>query len=354
MASLSAVFTETERTNWLKAWLAVDIAKSGLEQFVENEAKTVHTNIYNNVWSSIPSQATCIGCTTANLLKCPTQGVCNKRGPQSTCTSMHDNAAKQPRQCPANVCNKVHDEIVKHHTFNKPSWKNTMAEQWTTNPWQIAKAYLPRDGYTGKCSVQDTDFNGIISFMMNCKHFDNKFSFPISTGKHSPPCLLTMARDIGRTVRHSSQCKVTDPDLQDVFTTLTNLLSDQTSLAHDVNALEAVKKIAELQQDTLKITTEEMIHLLDAANDTLKKVQNIADKSLDEMQMYLEQCKTDLNSHIDICKQKLDDHTAKCTTDIDEHAIETLESTYEQSSKGISYFVFAVSSLLITPNAYFG
>ncbi|KAH3811184.1 hypothetical protein DPMN_139590, partial [Dreissena polymorpha] len=189
MASLSAVFTETERTNWLKAWLAVDIAKSGLEQFVENEAKTVHTNIYNN------------------------------------------------------------------------------------------------------------------------------------------------ARNIGRTVRHSSQCKVTDPDLQDVFTTLTNLLSDQTSLAHDVNALEAVKKLAELQKDTLKITTEEMIHLLDAANDTLKKVQNIADKSLDEMQMYLEQCKTDLNSHIDMCKQKLDDHTAKCRTDIDTHAIKTLESPYEQSSK---------------------
>ncbi|KAH3811289.1 hypothetical protein DPMN_139698 [Dreissena polymorpha] len=188
MASLSAVFTETERTNWLKAWLAVDIAKSGLEQFAENEAKTVHTNIYNNVWS-----------------------------------------------------------------------------------------------------IQDTDFNGIISFMMNCKHFDNKFSFPISTGKHSPPCLLTMAREIGRTVRHSSQCKVTDPDLQDVFTTLTNLLSDQTSLAHDVNALEAVKKLAELQKDTLKITTEEMIHLLDAANDTLKKVQNIADKSLDEMQIVMKQ-----------------------------------------------------------------
>ncbi|KAH3811111.1 hypothetical protein DPMN_139515 [Dreissena polymorpha] len=97
--------------------------------------------------------------------------------------------------------------------------------------------------------------------------------------------------------------------------------------------MEAVKKLAELQKDTLKITTEEMIHLLDAANDTLKKVQNIADKSLNEMQMYLEQCTTDLNSHIDMCKQKLDDHTAKCTSDIDDHAIKTLESTYEQSSK---------------------
>ncbi|KAH3811271.1 uncharacterized protein LOC127836583 [Dreissena polymorpha] len=330
MASLSAVFTEKEKTNWLKAWLAVDITKSGLEQFVENGAKTLHTNIFNNVWSINISQATCSGCQIANLLECPTKGVCNKHGAQSTCTSMHDNAAKQPRPCPANVCNKVHDEIVKQHKFKKPSWKNTIAQQWTTNPWQIAKAYFPPDGYAGQCSVQETDFNGIISFMMNCKDFDNKFSFPIATGKHNAPCLLTKAREIGRIVRHSSQCKVTDADLQDIFTTLTKLLSDQTSLTHDVTAQEAVKKLAELQKDTLKITTEEMMHLLQASQDTLNKIQNKADKSQNEMQTYLEQCKTDLNTYTNKCKQDLDDQTAKCTKAIDEHASRTLESTYEQ------------------------
>ena len=191
MASLSSVFTDKEKTNWFMACLAVQIAKSGLEQFVENEAKTVHANIYNRVWSSIQSQATCSNCYTANVLKCPTRGVCNKQRGHSTCTSMHDNATKQPRPCPANVCHKVHDEIVKEHKYKLPSWKNTMAQQWTTNPWEMAKAYLPPDGYAGKCSVQETDFNGIISFMMHCKHFDNKFSFPIATGTDNPPCLLT-------------------------------------------------------------------------------------------------------------------------------------------------------------------
>ncbi|KAH3825566.1 hypothetical protein DPMN_127446 [Dreissena polymorpha] len=56
---------------------------------------------------------------------------------------------------------------------------------------------------------------------------------------------MAIAREIGRTVRHSSQCKVTDTDLQDIFTTLTNLLSDQTCLIHDVTARDAVKKLAE-------------------------------------------------------------------------------------------------------------
>ncbi|KAH3692291.1 hypothetical protein DPMN_194741 [Dreissena polymorpha] len=331
MPSLSDVFAEKERTNWLKAWLAVDFAKSGLEQFVENEAKTLHTNIYNTVWSSNQAPAACVGCHTANLLKCPTQGVCNKKGGHGTCTSMHDNAAKQPRPCPANVCNKVHDEIVKQHTFNNPSWKNTSAQQWAKNPWQIAKAYFPPDGYVGKTSVQDTDFNGLISFMMNCKHFNNKFSFTIAVGKHNPPCLLTKAREICRTVRHSSQCKLTDPDLQDIFTRLTSLLSDPTCLVHDVNAREAVRKLAELEKDKLTITTEEMIHLLAAAQDTLKKVEKIADKSLEEMKMYLEQCKKDINTHLDKCKQELDHHTAKCTNTIDEHVSKTVESTYTQS-----------------------
>ncbi|KAH3775452.1 hypothetical protein DPMN_176854 [Dreissena polymorpha] len=55
MAYLADVFKEKERTNWLKAWLAIDIAKSGLEPFLENEAKTIHRNIYNAVWSSVQS-----------------------------------------------------------------------------------------------------------------------------------------------------------------------------------------------------------------------------------------------------------------------------------------------------------
>ena len=196
MASLADVFTEKERTNWLKAWLAVDIAKSGLDNFAETEAKTLHANIYNAAWSSVQAPAVCIGCHTANLLKCPTQGICNKRGAKSSCNALHDTAAKQPRPCPTNVCNKVLNEIKTLHKFASPSWKNTRAQQWAQNPWQIAKAYLPPDGYTGKSSVQDTDFNGIISFMMNCKHFDSKFSFPIAPGKNNPPCLLTKVSNV--------------------------------------------------------------------------------------------------------------------------------------------------------------
>ncbi|KAH3694403.1 uncharacterized protein LOC127862599 isoform X1 [Dreissena polymorpha] len=258
MAGIADVFTESERTNWLKAWLAIDIAKSGLEKFVETEATTLHGNIYNAILSS--GAVACVDCHTANLLKCPSRGICNKRGAQSQCTSMHDSPLKQPRPCSANVCNRVRDEIENQHKFSNPSWKNTSANHWSSSPWHIAKAYFPPDGYTETSSVQDTDFNGIISFMMNCKHFNNTFSFPIAPGKPHPPCLLTKAREFCRTVRHSSTFKVTDTDLHDIFITLISLLTDTQCLAHDVDAREAVRKLAKLQTNVLKLTTEEIIN----------------------------------------------------------------------------------------------
>ncbi|KAH3811884.1 hypothetical protein DPMN_140301 [Dreissena polymorpha] len=145
MASLADVFTEKERTNLLKARLAVDIAKSGLDQFAENEAKTVHANIYNTVFASVQAPNACILCQTAILLKSPTPGICNKRGVNSLCTTMHDSMATKPQPYPTNVCNKIFDEIKNLHKYSIPSWRNTRAELWTQNPWEIAKAYLPPD-----------------------------------------------------------------------------------------------------------------------------------------------------------------------------------------------------------------
>ncbi|KAH3850429.1 uncharacterized protein DDB_G0273453/DDB_G0273565-like [Dreissena polymorpha] len=362
MASLTNVFSEKERANWLKAWLAVVITKSGLEQFSENEAKTVHANIYNNVWLSNQAPAACTGCHTANLLKCPTPGIC-KRGAHNTCRTMHDSAEKQPRPCPSNVCNKVRDEIVKQHKFANPSWKNTTAKKWANHPWQIAKAYLPPDGYAEEVSVQDTNFIGIISFMMNCKHFENKLSFPIALGKPHPPCLLTKARESFRVVRHSSTRKITDTELLDIFTTFISLLTDPACLAHDAGAQEAVRKLEELQNESSKITTDSFIYSLEAIQNSLKItteaardthkaaymyianeavdefwmnikerkkalyehsseahlftiVDSLADKTLDQLPKYLDQCLKAFNAHMD------------------EHSSKTVDSPYEKSCKG--------------------
>ncbi|XP_052227708.1 uncharacterized protein LOC127842314 [Dreissena polymorpha] len=211
MASLAELFKEKERSNWLKAWLAIDIAKSGLEHLADNEAQNFHQHIYNQVTSTLTSQwNTCNICNTANLLR--------------------------NQQCPNNICDKVCQEIINEHRYKKCSWNNTSAQLWQTNYWEIAKCYIQTNGYADKISTQDTDFNGVVSFMLNCTRFDSKFSFPITKGKpthNTPACLLYKAREVHQAVRHSSIMKVTDVDLQDYFTTLNNLLKDSRYLSQD-------------------------------------------------------------------------------------------------------------------------
>ena len=55
------------------------------------------------------------------------------------------------------------------------------------------------------------------------------------------------ARQIGRDVRHTSDCKVTDVVLQDYFQTLTTLLTDSTFLAQDRSASQAVTKLLQVK-----------------------------------------------------------------------------------------------------------
>ncbi|KAH3795514.1 hypothetical protein DPMN_149069 [Dreissena polymorpha] len=338
MASLEGMFTDREITNWLKAWLAMDIFKSGVEDFVEKEAKRLHTCIYQTVWSSLDAPVACIGCHTANLLKCPTPGICNRRGVHSICRSMHNTASKQPRPCPLHVCNKVLEEIVKSHKYSRPSWKNTNANLWARNPWEIAKAYLPPDGYIGTSSSQDTDLNGILCLMMYCTHFDSKFSFIISTGKNDPPCLLTKAREIGRNIRHSTHCQVTDSELQNIFIVLSSLLTDPTCLAQDVSAQKAVRKLAQLQTKTIAIRADEMVQLLESAQEFLKQLQNKALNSFGEISLYMENCVNDVKEHTH--KRLLEDHgeqSQKCkkARGGEKHSPKSPESMFK-SCAGIS------------------
>ncbi|KAH3734119.1 uncharacterized protein LOC127850360 [Dreissena polymorpha] len=291
MASLADVLSEKERTNWLKAWLALDIAKSGLQKFVQTEAQNFHTSIFSPIWSSMQAPASCIGCNTANLLKCPTPGVCNKRRPNSFCTAIHDTVENQTRACPLNICDQVRVEIEKYHRYNRPSWKCTSANQWASNPWEIAKSYFPPDGYERIRSIQETDFNGMISFMLNCSHFDRLFSFTIATAPN-PPCLLTKARFICKNVRHSSEFKLTDAELHDHCTTLADILNDPYCLAQDQHAQEALRKLTMLQLETLQIP--EMIRLLE--HSTTQKCELLTLNAVNEIKAYVENIKRELET----------------------------------------------------------
>ncbi|KAH3770915.1 hypothetical protein DPMN_172214, partial [Dreissena polymorpha] len=77
------------------------------------------------------------------------------------------------------------------------------------------------------------------------------FETCLSAACLSPPppdkkCPLEKVRQIGRDVRHTGDCKVTDADLQYFYLTLTTLLADPVRLLHDTSATEARRKLSDM------------------------------------------------------------------------------------------------------------
>ncbi|XP_052271929.1 phosphatidylinositol 4,5-bisphosphate 3-kinase catalytic subunit alpha isoform-like [Dreissena polymorpha] len=194
---------------------------------------------------------------------------------------MHDTPSKQPRPCSMKICDEVRDNIIDEHRYGIPSWHITAAEQWASNHWEIAKCFLPPYGeYIGVGSAHETDFNGIVSIVLNCKHFDSKVSFTIA--QSGSACLLSKAQEIDRAVRYCSDCKMTSKDLQNAFSTLIDLLSDPTCLGQDEHAQEAIRQLKQLQVDSLKITEADMSLLLKNSKDTLNEMNLVADELMNE------------------------------------------------------------------------
>ncbi|XP_052820896.1 uncharacterized protein LOC128246638 [Mya arenaria] len=248
MASYRELLKEKEAQNWVKAAFALNITKDGLQDFLEDVLTCVHQDIYSTARTSkgLPSGATCAHCFTENVLKCPTRGIC------TSTRNCRFHPQKPYAPCPNGICEGVRDEIVKHHRFSGPSWKNTNADKWSTIPWEIGKCFLPPDGYKTVSSIKDTDFNGVISVMINCEDFKTKLSFNVATQQN----LLTEVRDIGRRVRHSHDQRVKDTELVDFLFKLRTLLEDKTELANRPEAQHAVEQLKKLQTDDFKISAE--------------------------------------------------------------------------------------------------
>ncbi|XP_052803304.1 uncharacterized protein LOC128233597 isoform X2 [Mya arenaria] len=248
MASYKDILKEKDNQNWLKGSIALRITKAGLRGLVDGDCHRVQQKIHSSVLlaRNLAVGTTCSLCLTEHVLQCPTKGLCSH--PRSC--KYHNSAFKIHRPCPSKICDDFRDEICAVHRYRGPSWKNTKANQWCTNHWQVAKCFMPPDGYHDVTSYDETDFNGIISVMINCTEFQQRMSFPIG----NQPNALTEARVIGRNIRHSPDLKVTDTDLADYFATLNRLLTDSTFL---------------LDKGTLPITTEEVRELLEEARATV-------------------------------------------------------------------------------------
>ncbi|XP_052237781.1 uncharacterized protein LOC127849098 [Dreissena polymorpha] len=292
MAADTNIFTDKQTNNWFKACIALNLTKDGLTDLVVTELLNVQTKVGRS----------CGQCFIQNLIPCPTQDVCKKRK-RNNC-SFHN--SQQPKSC--QTCDKVKQNITLLHRFKGPSWANTKAELWATDPWEIGKCYLPRDGYSSVSSVQESDVNGVVSIVLNCTHFQTC----LSAACLSPPppdkqCPLEKVRQIGRDVRHTADCKVTDADLQYFFLTLTTLLADPVHLLHDTSATEARVKLSDLQNDRLSLV--DLGKMLKEANQTLTHAKEAGERFSEEAERTLKEGLNTLEAKIQAGKERLENKT---------------------------------------------
>lgn len=179
--SYTSKLSEPNCCNWIKAALAVFITKEGIEPFVckeirEFQWKCLSEICYNN---AIQAGRVCTSCNTENVVVCLSDRKCNAG--RGTCVYHRRNQTQYLTSgCPNSICHNFKHKIQAAHRYSGPSYKNTDAKQWCTVPWEVAKCFMPPDGYKDKPSAKETDFNGIISVVINLTDFQAKISDDLS------------------------------------------------------------------------------------------------------------------------------------------------------------------------------
>lgn len=168
MTDISSKLADKNFHNWLKTGLALHLTKQGLENLIGQEMQTFHADCLQHILTplQIQNKDYCSQCRTENVVRCPSKGVCIIKG--GNC-SFHNSSENSPKACPKRICEQFRGMIVKCHKNNFPSWRNTYTERWCNSPWEIAKCYMPPNGYIRANSAADTDLNGILSVMLNFK-----------------------------------------------------------------------------------------------------------------------------------------------------------------------------------------
>lgn len=163
--------------NWLKEALSVLYVKDALVDFVEKEITDFQKRLLQSVilQEKLPAGTTCSSCTTANLQACPAKDFCSEGG-RCNAHDLYLPYKKPNKPCPKGLCNALRDGILNNHRFQGPSWRNTDAKRWCTDAFQIAKCFMPSDGYSSVMSMSEVDLNGILAVIINNKMFQQTFS----------------------------------------------------------------------------------------------------------------------------------------------------------------------------------
>ncbi|XP_060563142.1 uncharacterized protein LOC132722637 isoform X2 [Ruditapes philippinarum] len=242
---------------WVKAGLGLGYLKEGLVPFCNDIADQQHKDILQNIRStkSLPSNATCGSCQVDTLKPDhkPAGNAGNKVCPlgQVRCSCCF---TKGKTACPNKICGAIYDYIVQHHASSPPApnWKNSDAQQWSTDPWSICQCFINAPGYGQKKSASETDCTGLLHLLINNQYFHSHIACNV-TGTNN---LFSTVRQFRNDIFHSSSMELEESEANSYIDHMIKVLQDGKELLQRSDAQIAVKKLEDLKEKDFIITTE--------------------------------------------------------------------------------------------------
>uniref|UniRef100_A0ABM5FY46 Uncharacterized protein CXorf38 homolog isoform X3 n=1 Tax=Pogona vitticeps TaxID=103695 RepID=A0ABM5FY46_9SAUR len=148
LAELAARLNCAEYKNWVKAGHSLVLLRAALERFAGEQVEAFHRQLVARDAARLsPPGRRC-------------SGRCAPRGKQF-----------QPA---CSLCKEWKKEILNHHTHRtgEVNWGNCRPWLWPSNPWELAKAYMPR-GKADSCGPDKCDASALLNLFSFCDHFSN-------------------------------------------------------------------------------------------------------------------------------------------------------------------------------------
>ncbi|XP_064167463.1 uncharacterized protein LOC135241204 isoform X1 [Anguilla rostrata] len=216
MASYSR-FDDEKYKNWLKTTMSLQLLRSRLSRFIENETDTFHNSLRNKLKEAICKQ---------------------------NCSIKIFNKYKVSPVCPD--CQLWMNEILKNHNNKKMEiyWNNSKPHLWSFDKWEVAKVYMPR-GNKNHNAVDQFDISAIVNLMIFCSHFK----------KFVKDQVLKEVTNVRNQMMHSPDMKVAKEDMKKHLKKILNVVGHLQVHVPELNELE--NEINELEEAELNIRVGE-------------------------------------------------------------------------------------------------
>ncbi|KAK6486862.1 hypothetical protein HHUSO_G10551 [Huso huso] len=213
-------FKDLEYKNWLKTTLSLQLLRSGLVNFLENETNDFHSQLLRTLKGEICK----VQCNTKS---CGNQGT------------------KPPSICPA--CSKWKNEILSNHSNKNCTiyWNNCKPHLWHAEKWEVAKVYMPR-GNKDHTKANAFDISAFLNFMKFCKHFE----------KTVKGTMLDKVTWVRNQMMHSAEMKVTTQDMEMHIEKILDLVRHLKNQARIPDLEQLEKEIIELLKTELNVVLE--------------------------------------------------------------------------------------------------